>query len=44
MHTKGQISTLEHVHAFSYSLVKTTCIYPMSGPGPKGISSVNKNG
>lgn len=42
--TKGQISTLEYMDAFSFSLVETIYIYPMSGLGPKGISCVNKNG
>lgn len=41
---KGQISTLEYMDAFSFSLVEIIYIYPMSGFGPKGISSVNKNG
>lgn len=42
--TKGQLSTLEYMDAFSFSLVETVYIYPMSGFGPKGISYVNKNG
>lgn len=44
MDTKGQISTLEYIDAFSFSLVGTIYIYPTSGLGPEGISCVNKNG